>query len=584
MKILLVSTGGGGGNILRSIKALFRQDLALAQKTDTRYADRVRRALTTRFLDTNEFSLADVPAEERVLIGAQTTRRLGSRHNPEVAAAALEESRAEVAALFRDYAVIVLIGTGGKGTGAGTMFPLARMAREQRKLVIPIFVRPSFEWHEVDKRRYDHALHAVDQFDAAGIRLIEILNDRGYSQTSPAPQSVVWERMNVPIARGLRGLLYVLSDLSQVDPSDLCALAAGPGRFRIGFGELEPAAGIDPTDAQIDEACRQCWDNDYYSFSKPAGTSLICIQGDWSNIADGKIKRRLGTLAAGMSSAALSGAATSASGMPSAGHATEALYNPLYARAARSPRPWGVTALFAEYTGNHELLDVDWPLVDRMSTTPPVQAVARERVAAARERVASARHKDDTPVGGERVADAPEAEVVSEPAPIEGVVAIAPPPAPPSFDTFRDLCLGVNRRDAAALAIAANGAPSQIPLTCAEVRKLLGTVWFRSVFAQLSQDWRDRILETLLQASPLPDHILRVGRHDARVSQTNFEELKRLTLETILPDAVRADLQLLVGVGSLWGVDVVKRFEFAPPSPRESSSRLFSLAAFNPEP
>ena len=34
------------------------------------------------------------------------------------------------------------------------------------------------------------------QFDAAGIRLVEILNDRGYVDTDPQPQSVVWERMN----------------------------------------------------------------------------------------------------------------------------------------------------------------------------------------------------------------------------------------------------------------------------------------------------------------------------------------------------------------------------------------------------
>ena len=119
MKILLASSGGGGGNILRSIKTLFRQDVALAQKTDARYAERLRRALTTRFLDTNEFSVADVPAEERLLIGARKTRHLGSRHNPDVAREALEESRTEVTALFRDYSVIVLIGTGGKGTGAG---------------------------------------------------------------------------------------------------------------------------------------------------------------------------------------------------------------------------------------------------------------------------------------------------------------------------------------------------------------------------------------------------------------------------------------------------------------------------------
>ena len=70
----------------------------------------------------------------------------------------------------------------------------------------------------------------------AKIRLMEILNDRAYSDRDPQPQSVVWERMNRPIARGLRGLIYVLWDLSQVDPSDLSILLAGDGRLadRVG--------------------------------------------------------------------------------------------------------------------------------------------------------------------------------------------------------------------------------------------------------------------------------------------------------------------------------------------------------------
>ena len=117
----------------------------------------------------------------------------------------------------------------------------------------------------------------------------------------------------------------------------------------------------------------------------------------------------------------------------------------------------------------------------------------------------------------------------------------------------------------------------------AKTRKLLGTVWFKSVFAHLSDDWRARILDTLLQSSPLPDHLLRLGRHTVQVSETSYEDLRRVVTEHILPDAVRADLQLLVSVGTLWGVDVMKRFEFAPLPSRESSSRLFSLAAFNPE-
>src|SRR5688572_17620369 len=125
MNILLLSTGGGGGNILRSVKSLFHRDVAITQKTDEEYATRLNAAVTTRFLDTNEFSLTEVPVDERVVIGTRTTRGLGARHNPEVAREAFEESRSEIAALMAPYPVVVLIGTGGKGTGAGTMFPLA---------------------------------------------------------------------------------------------------------------------------------------------------------------------------------------------------------------------------------------------------------------------------------------------------------------------------------------------------------------------------------------------------------------------------------------------------------------------------
>src|SRR5262249_14747382 len=204
---------------------------------------------------------------------------------------------------------------------------IARMAAQQKKLVIPIVVRPSFERHEVEKPRFDHALGVAERFDAAGIRLMEILNDRGYTDANPEPQSVVWERMNLPIARALRGLIYVLWDLSQVDPSDLSSLFGGAGRLRIGFSELDPPAGQDPGDDQMHAAVRACWDNPYCAFDGPAGTSLVCIQGDWSNVVDGKIKAQLAALAHRDSA--------------------ESPYNPLYARSVQSPRPWGVTALFA---------------------------------------------------------------------------------------------------------------------------------------------------------------------------------------------------------------------------------------------
>src|SRR5262245_6238761 len=413
VNILLLAAGGGGGNILRSLKALFRHDLTIAEQADPKFADRLRRAVHTRFLDTNEFSLLNVLPEERVLIGEATTHRFGSRHDPQIARAALEESRSEVERLVSRYAVVIIVATGGKGTGAGTIVPLAEMVRAQRKLVIPIFVRPSFEHHEVEKQRYDHALGITDQFDAAKIRFVEILNERGYVSSDPQPESVVWERMNRPIARGLRSFLYVLSDLSQVDPSDLSALFAGEGRLRIGFAEIEPAPGSDPSDAQIDAAARACWDESYYAFRGAVGTSLVCIQGDWSNLADARIKRQISSLVIGSGG-------------------TEHPYNPLYARADGTPKPWGITAVFAEYTGKSAALELDWTITQRsiragrqasvLDSPPLVPAAASVPAISAREPVAAVR-----------------AAEVLEPAPVH------------TFATLMEFAVALNRQNPSAI-------------------------------------------------------------------------------------------------------------------------------------
>jgi hypothetical protein len=354
----------------------------------------------------------------------------------------------------------------------------------------------------------------------------------------------------------LRGLLYVLSDLSQVDPSDLSTLCAGPGRFRIGFAEIDPSPGQEPADSQIEEACRQCWHNGYYSFAKPVGTSLVCIQGEWSNIVDGRIKSRLAAWAAG--------------------NAPESAYNPLYARSARSPRPWGVTALFAEYTGNHLPLDVDWPLDSWLPLPSKSPSTVRELtlVAPAVAAAASAPVPAPAPVVSQ-AADLPRKEKAIDLPQEEKQVA-----PPRRFPTFWEVCLGVNRRDSAALAVAANGATSEIPLDGAEIRKLLGTLWFRTVFAQFSRDWHNRMLDVLSQSVPIPNHVVPSGRRTVRLSELTHEELKQLPTDTILPDAIRADVQLLVVAGSLWSPDAVKRFEFVDVPHVKSTKGLFSLAAF----
>jgi cell division GTPase FtsZ len=545
MNILLLSAGGGGGNILRSLKALFARDVAIAHKTDAEFAARLRRAVTARFLDTNEFSLADVPEEERLLVGAATTRGLGSRHDPTVAARALEESREEIEQLVSAYSIVVTIGTGGKGTGAGTMFPLAEIVRRQNKLVVPVFVRPSFERHEVDKRRYDHALHVAGRFDQAGIRLIEILNDHAYVDRDPQPQAVVWERMNLPIARGLRGLIYVLWDLSQVDPSDLSILLAGNGRMRIGFGELDPPEGHDPTDTQIRDAVDACWQNPYCAFGKPAGTSLICIQGDWSNLADAKIK-------SGIAARALGGDPT-------------ARYNPLYARAMHTPKPWGVTALFTEFTGAHEPIPLAWtsnPLaVNATATTTGTRPGRYVQLERSTVRDASDRTVLPTPPAKPITAEADR----SEQTPASG------------FATVVDLAKGLNRLDPIALAIAAGEYRPDIVVDGLAVRKLLGVFWFRLIFPRLSSSWQERLLDALTGSVVIPNHVLSRGRQPVTLAECSYQELNEIALTPAGRGPLGPDVQLVLAVMQLWGEEARRRLKFVDAATPAGSPGLGGL-------
>jgi hypothetical protein len=427
------------------------------------------------------------------------------------------------------------------------MLPIAQMARRQKKLVIPIFVRPSFERHEVEKRRYDHALHVARQFDAAGIRLVEILNDRGYTDEDPEPQSAVWERMNHPIARALRGLLYVLWDLSQVDPSDLSSLFAGHGRLRIGHAELDPPAGQEPTDPQIERAVRGCWDNPYCVFDGPVGTCLVCIQGNWSNVVDGKIKGQLATLALGQ--------------------ATDGPYNPLHARALHAPRPWGVTTVFAECTGKHPPLEIDW------SAEKP----SALRLGASLEpEVADVDEIDEAVMAG------PAGHVVAaatdtEPAALIVEHAAASSGSAPTVPTFWEFAVAINRQDPVALRLAGQAPSGAISVDGRELRKLVGTFWFRSVFRRLSPEWQLRLLDVLVEHVQISDHPFRRGRRTIALHQmTQAERQEALSLAG-LPDDVRADVQLLVNVGMLWGAEAAKRFELAPVPPTHDISRIGQL-------
>jgi hypothetical protein len=313
-------------------------------------------------------------------------------------------------------------------------------------------------------------------------------------------------------------------------------LFAGEGRLRIGFAEIDPPAGREPSDELVEQAARQCCDNPYYAFHKPAGTSLICIQGDWSNVVDAKIKGRLAT----------------AMGVDS-----HSPYSPLYARAVGTPKPWGVTALFAEHTGTHAPLDVDWSLERGARPAASSHSTASEPIEVG----------ESFPVVAES----------HEPAERQEDHTVIEPSRERAFSTFWEFAVAVNRSDPAALAEASNGAQSEIAIDGAEVRKLLGMMWFRTVLGRLSRDWRNRILEVLVDGAPVPDHAVKLGRHTMRLHELSYEQAQEVGSKTFVPEAVRPDLDLLITVGRFWGADALKRLRFVEAAERHQRSTVESL-------
>ena len=108
------------------------------------------------------------------------------------------------------------------------------------------------------------------------------------------------------------------------------------------------------------------------------------------------------------------------------------------------------------------------------------------------------------------------------------------------------------------------------------MRKLAGTVWFRGIVPKLSQEWRSRLLDALIETVEVPNHAMKVGRRTAYLKELSYVELQEVARRSV-PDLVRTDLELLITIGRLWGGDAPGRLRFIDIANNHEPSRLMSL-------
>src|SRR5262249_5958390 len=121
---------------------------------------------------------------------------------------------------------------------------------------------------------------------------------------------------------------------------------------------------------------------------------------------------------------------------------------------------------------------------------------------------------------------------------------------------------------------AARDPQPDIVIEGAAVRKLLGTVWFRSIFPKLSSSWRERLLNALAGSIVIPNHVLSGGRQPVHLADGSYDDLKSIAASTAISGPGGADLHLVLAIVGLWGEEARRRLRFVDVAGSERSSPL----------
>jgi len=220
--IKVVGIGGAGSNIL-----------------DRVMLDGINSAAMIA-INTDVQSLTASVATQKVQLGRNLTRGLGSGGDPDLGLATAEEASDEIRAVLQGGAVIFLcVGLGG-GTGSGAAPLIAKIAKEENALVIIFSAMPfTFE----GKRRCRQAEDSLRQLRATADAVVCFENDRMAELALPRMGiHEAFAAADLTISQSIRSVANLLQHpgLLKIGFDDVSAvLRNGDARGMFGYGESE---------------------------------------------------------------------------------------------------------------------------------------------------------------------------------------------------------------------------------------------------------------------------------------------------------------------------------------------------------
>lgn len=221
-KIRVIGVGGAGSNIL---------DRAMLDGID-------RFELTTANTDVQ--SLTGSVTNQKIQLGRNLTRGLGSGGDPELGLAAAEESSDEIQAAIAGYDIIFVCAGLGGGTGSGAAPFIAKLAKDAGALVLVLVTMPfTFE----GRRRCAQAATSLQLIREYADAVICFENDRMAELALPRMGiHEAFAAADVTISQSIRAIANLLLQpgLIRLGFDDICAVIRdGDARALFGFGEAE---------------------------------------------------------------------------------------------------------------------------------------------------------------------------------------------------------------------------------------------------------------------------------------------------------------------------------------------------------
>lgn len=216
-KIVVIGVGGAGSN-------------AVNQMLEEKIAN-----IEFWVFNTDAQALATSKAENRLVLGRQTTRGLGAGGDPQVGREAALDSVDDIKRVIEGANMVFIAAGMGGGTGTGAAPVVAKLSKDAGALTVAIVTRPfTFEGNS----RKVKAVEGITELKSAVDSIIIVSNDKLMFMNGSRPISEAFNESDKVLAQSVKTItdLILLPGLINLDFADVRSTLKDKGVALIGFG------------------------------------------------------------------------------------------------------------------------------------------------------------------------------------------------------------------------------------------------------------------------------------------------------------------------------------------------------------